>query len=307
MIQILTIIAPLFLIIFCAAAVQRWRGLSDSWINILNNYGLNVGLPVLIFASLAKTRFSFSAEAPLLLANSCFMVGTFCCAVITGKLLQLKRQMSLTIVLSLMFSNVAYLGIPLLTQIYGSSCVPTASLVVAVQIFWVFTLGVGYLDYVRRSSGSRIAADIGWGLIKNPLFLSVLMGIGVASTGIPIPELLMRTIDMISASVTPTVLIVIGLFIGKSTIGKLSDWTPIFLFSLGTLIVMPALFYCFLALLGYDPRAFHISILQAAMPLAITPFALAEKYGLHREFIARSIVLSTILAVVSIPWWVSWM
>jgi predicted permease len=266
---------------------------------------LNVGLPVLIFSSLAKTRFSLSAEAPLLLANSCFMIGTFCCTLVAGRLLQLKPQMLQTVVLSMMFSNVAYLGIPLLTQFYGASVLPTTGRVVAVHVFWVFSLGIGYLDYSRRSSGGSILADVGWGLIKNPLFLSVVLGIVVASAGVSIPEILMRSIDMVSASVTPTVLIVIGLFIGKSSIGKVREWIPVLLFSFVTLIVLPGSFYGAVVLLGYPVKTFSISILQAAMPLAITPFALAEKYRLQQQFIARSIVLSTILSVLSIPFWIS--
>jgi predicted permease len=40
------------------------------------------------------------------------------------------------------------------------------------------------------------------------------------------------------------------------------------------------------------------------MPLAITPFALADKYKLEKMFIARAIVLSTILSAITIPIWV---
>ncbi len=41
------------------------------------------------------------------------------------------------------------------------------------------------------------------------------------------------------------------------------------------------------------------------MPLAITPFALADKYNLDKDFIARSIILSTILSAISLPFWIS--
>ena len=39
------------------------------------------------------------------------------------------------------------------------------------------------------------------------------------------------------------------------------------------------------------------------MPLAITPFMMADKYNLDKNLIARLIVLSTILSVVSLPFW----
>ena len=100
-------------------------------------------------------------------------------------------------------------------------------------------------------------------------------------------------------------LIVIGLFIGRAKIGKLTEWLPVLLFSILTLAILPAVFYYGAKFFGFIPSQFSNSIIQAAMPLAITPFALADKYNLNKDFIARSIVLSTILAVVSLPFWIS--
>ena len=56
---------------------------------------------------------------------------------------------------------------------------------------------------------------------------------------------------------------------------------------------------------GIPPSSHTVSIVQAAMPVAITPFALAGPLELDREFIARSIVLSTVLSAVTLPLWIS--
>ena len=120
-----------------------------------------------------------------------------------------------------------------------------------------------------------------------------------------LPAILVKSMDMVTASVTPTVLVVIGLFIGKSTLGKWADWLPVISFTLLTLVILPAIFYFSVKLLGYSPSNFSVSIIEAAMPLAITPFALADKYSLNKDFIARSIVLSTVLSIISLPFWIS--
>ncbi len=41
------------------------------------------------------------------------------------------------------------------------------------------------------------------------------------------------------------------------------------------------------------------------MPLAITPFALSDKYFLNKVFISRAIVLSTILSIITLPFWIA--
>jgi predicted permease len=65
MTQVLTVIAPLFLIIFASALLQKFQNLGDDWSKVLNDFALKIGFPVLIFSSLAKAPFSFSDQAQL--------------------------------------------------------------------------------------------------------------------------------------------------------------------------------------------------------------------------------------------------
>lgn len=305
MTQILTVIAPLFIVIFASALLQKFKNIGDDWSKVLNDFALKIGFPVLIFSALSKAPFSFSDQAQLIIANSLFILASFLSAIIIGKILRLGKQMFRTLFICFVFGNVAYLGIPILTQISGEKILPTASLIVAIYLFWLFTVGIGYLDYTIDKNKRTVAKNIIKNLFKNPLLLSVILGIIIGSLKITLPAILLKSLDMITASVTPTVLIVIGLFIGKSKIGKITEWFPILLFSILTLAILPAIFYYGAKFFGFVPNQFSSSIIQAAMPLAITPFALADKYNLNKVFIVRSIVLSTIFSVMSLPFWIS--
>lgn len=305
MIQILAVIAPLFLIIFTSALLQKFKNIGENWSAVLNEFALKIGLPVLIFSALTKTPFSFSENAQLIIANSLFILASFLLAIVTGKILRLEKEMFRTLFICFVFGNVAYLGIPILTQTNGEKILPVAILIIAIYLFWLFSVGIGYLDYSIDKNKKGTIKNIIINLLKNPLLLSVLLGIIVGSLKITLPSILLKSLDMVTVSVTPTVLIVIGLFIGKSQIGKLTEWIPVAFFSIFTLMILPAIFYFGAKLSGFTPDQFSSSIIQAAMPLAITPFALADKYNLNKDFIARSIVLSTILSVISLPFWIS--
>lgn len=305
MTQILTVIAPLFLIIFASAILQRVKNMGDNWSQVLNDFALKIGLPVLIFSALSKAPFSFSEQSALIISNSIFIIGTFALTFVIGKILRLKKQMFRTFFICLIFGNTAYLGIPMLIQVFNEGILPTASLIVAIYLFWIFTIGIGFLELEQQQRKRDILENVFKNLIKNPLLIAVVLGILIASFKITLPGILVKSLDMITASVTPTVLIVIGLFIGKSRIGRLLEWIPVLIFSIATLMMLPAGFYFGLKFLGFSPNQFSVSIIQSAMPLAITPFALADKFNLHKEFVARSIVLSTILSVVSLPFWIS--
>jgi predicted permease len=304
MTQVLTVITPLFLIIFASALLQKFKNIGENWSTVLNDFALKIGFPVLIFSALSTAPLSFSAGTELIVSNSLFILSSLALAFALGKLLRLEKQMFRTLFICFVFGNVAYLGIPTLTQTSGESVLPTASFIVAIYMFWLFTIGTGYLDYSMKKNKKEVVQNLLKNLLKNPLLIAVLLGILVGSLQIPLPQSVLKALDMITASVAPTVLIVIGLFIGKSKLGKVTEWFPIALFSILKLAVLPALFYFGILLLN-PTTELSSSIIQASMPLAITPFALADKYNLDKTFIARSIVLSTILSVVSLPFWIS--
>jgi len=303
--QVFTIIAPLFIIIFASAFLQKFKNIGNDWSRVLNDFALKVGLPVLIFSALSKAPFSFFQQKELIIANSIFILTSFLLAIIIGKIFRLEKQMFRTLFVCFTFSNIVYLGIPVLTQTFGENVLPDASLIGAIYLFWFFSIGTGYLSYsLEKNKKDAVKRSI-LNLIKNPLLISVFLGIIVGNLGVTLPTILLKSIDMITVSVTPTVLIVIGLFIGKSKFGKLFEWLPILLFSIMTLLILPAIFYYGIRFSGFPPDQFSSSIIQAAMPLAITPFALADKYNLNKNFIARSIVLSTILSALSLSFWIS--
>ena len=231
MIKVLIVIAPLFLIIFASAILQKIKNVGDHWEHVLNSFALNIGLPALIITALSKTTFSFSSQANLIIANSLFLIGGFVVAFTVGKILRLPKQMFRTIFICLAFGNVAYLGIPTLVQISGESILSKTSLIISIYLFWIFTIGIGYLDYSQNKKKGNVVKNVLKNLVKNPLLISVVIGILVAIFEIKIPGIIMKSMDMVAASVTPVVLVVIGIFIGKSKIGKLSDWIPIIIFS----------------------------------------------------------------------------
>ncbi|MBT4209480.1 MAG: AEC family transporter [Candidatus Komeilibacteria bacterium] len=315
MFEIFIVIVPLFLIIFASVIIQGWYNLDEHWPRVLNSFALNIGLPALIFTSLAKV--SLSGQSNIILINSLFLLSSFALIYILGKILNLKQKVVKTLFICLAFGNIAYLGIPVLAQIYGPKILPDASLIIGVHLFWLFTVGLGFLDYtvtsrqswigklLRKKKKQDIIKHIGLDLIKNPLLVAVILGLLVAIIDINIPRILKTSLDMLAGSVTPIVLVVIGLFIGKSKIGKIEEWRLAITFTVITLFISPGAFYLALKIFATDLDKYIPSMIMVAMPLAITPFALADKFGLDKQFIARAIVLSTTLSIITIPLWAS--
>jgi predicted permease len=303
--DVFVVILPLFLIILASAIIQRARRLGAQWSEVLNTLALHVGFPALIFSALTKHPFSITEQLPLIAINSVCIIIVFALAFLSGTLLRIPARILRPAVFCLGFGNVAYLGIPILLRVFGEPVLTTGSLIVAVYLFWTFTLGVGFLEFTRHEHARPEAGRILSRLIRNPLLLSVAAGIIVSQSGILLPGVISQTLEMLAASVTPLVLILLGLFVGKADPGTLRSWRPVFLFSIVKLCVIPVLFYLLIRWWGGDPHLHAPSIIESAMPVAITPFALAQSYDLDADFIARSIILSTLCSIVTLPFWIT--
>lgn len=303
MFEIFFIIAPMFLIIFGSAFLQRLKRFNHKYLFVLNQFALHIGFPILIFYSIINSRLNLTTQLDLILINSIFILFLFCLITLIAKMFCLDKKLIRTILIGLTFSNVAYLGIPILMKVYNQTIADHATIITSVYLFWIFSLGIWGLAQLTKRIETREE------LIKlvflNPLLLAVFLGVFVKIFNLPIPPTIKQSLEMIASSITPLVLIVIGLFLGEFKIHNKKAWLLSLVLSLFSLLVIPFLFYLYVKLTNKNLEFWKPSIIQAAMPLAITPFALADQFNLKKDLIARWIVLSTILSIFTIPFWIA--
>lgn len=295
-------VLPLFLIILAGLLFSRTRAASSYWIDILNKYALWIGFPALVIHSLSQLDLEGGPILQLILINSAYIVACILLAYPVSRLLKLSNLQRRTLFLIFAFGNVAYLGMPVLQNMMGEQILPVAAILSAVYVFWLLILALVLVE-VHAEEGQLHISKLMASLVKNPLLLSVLVGVLILAFNIRLPAALAKTISMFSGSVTPIVLFSLGIFMGYQSRGTLRDWAFTGVFVVITMILFPALFH--LSIRGSNMPADYIkaSILDAAMPLGLTPYALSQQYHLDTPFAARTVVLATLVSVVILPIW----
>lgn len=295
-------VLPLFLIILSGLLFSRTRAASSYWIDVLNKYALWIGFPALVINSLSQLDLEGGPILQLILINSAYIVACILLAYPVSRLLKLSNLQRRTLFLIFAFGNVAYLGMPVLQNMMGDHILPVAAILSAVYVFWLLTLALVLVE-VHAEEGQLHISKLMASLVKNPLLLSVLVGVLILAFNIRLPAALAKTISMFSGSVTPIVLFSLGIFMGYQSRGTLRDWAFTGVFVVITMILFPALFH--LSIRGSNMPADYIkaSILDAAMPLGLTPYALSQQYHLDTPFAARTVVLATMVSVVILPIW----
>ncbi len=295
-------VLPLFLVILLGLVFSRTKAASLTWVEILNNYALWIGFPALIIASLSKLELAGQSYFSFILINSSFIVFCTLLAYPVSKIFGFDNQMRRSLFIVLSFGNVSYLGIPILQNSLGDKILPVAAVLSGIYVFWLLTLAL-ILIQVHDSKKIDLKKLV-VSLVKNPLLLSVLIGILIVVFQLKIHDVLIKTINLFAESVTAVVLFSLGIFLGLQKIGKIKEWRQIFVFALVTMVVLPAFYLLIVKTFRIPLDNLDASILDAAMPLGVTPYALAVVYKLNAQFIARLIVLATLLSMVILPLWI---
>jgi predicted permease len=148
----------------------------------------------------------------------------------------------------------------------------------------------------RMSIG--VLKTVGVGLLKNPMIVSISLGLIVSSFGMPIPKPANEFLSMLGAAATPGALFAIGASLATKSAEKLAvaGWL-----SFAKLILHPsAVAFAALVLFQVDPYAAGVMITAAALPVAGNVYILAQHYGVAPTRVSASILISTALSVITI-------
>jgi len=296
-------VAPLFLVILTGILFSRTKMSSPEWVNVLNKYALYIGFPALVVASLMHLEPGEQSYSKLILFNSVYIIICVLLAYPVGRIFSFPKQTKRTLFLILPFGNIAYLGIPVLQNALGDQILPAAAIISAVFIFWMLTLA---LVLIELSGDEKIhLKKLSLNLIQNPLLLSVFVGMFIILFQIELPEFISKTIDFFANSVTAVVLFSLGIFLGMQKIGKLKEWYQVFVFVIATMLILPFFYFILLKTSDMELDFVKASVIDAAMPLGLTPYALSLQYELNTKLAARIVVLGTLLSVFIIPLWIA--
>ncbi len=298
-------VLPLFLVIGVGLLFSRTKAFTPQWIDILNKYALYIGFPALVIASLLSLEPDPELFTQLIVHTSVYTITCMLLAFPIAKLFRLSGKMLRTLFLILPFGNFAYLGIPVLQSAYGDDILPTAAILSAIYLFWLLTLGLVLIEAFGddKISPKKLLLS----LLRNPLLLSVFAGLAIALFNINLPYVAEKTITLFSNSVTAIILFALGLFLGTQEFGKPKDWYTVGILVIATMLVLPAIYFSYLKITGINDMLAKASVLDAAMPMGLTPYVLTVQYKLESKLAARVVVLGTFLSVFIIPLWMVWL
>jgi predicted permease len=311
---ILNVALPIFGIILAGYLAGRWRILGGEATTALNAFVSYFALPVLFFGTLARTPVAAVLDPALMAGFGIAVVATFAVGMASTRLVAYSTgrggglaAMSLQGIAA-SWGNVGYMGVPLCLAAFGEQGLPPAMLTVIVTAIVSMVFGVMLIELEVAAGHGPLKTFLraAFNVARNPLPMSIALGIVVSAVGLAIPTPIEKWLDLLGAAAAPCALFAIGLFLSDKSIK--SGLAEAGLATLIKLLLQPLLAALVLPFF-VDPASVpgQVAILMAALPTAANAFVLAKQFDISVEQNSASVLLSTAFSVITVSALLVWL
>ena len=197
------------------------------------------------------------------------------------------------------FSNPGFFGIPLILASLGSGCVFYVAGFIACVNLGQWTYGVAVMT--RQKGGFSFKR-----LVTAPFAIAIAIGLAIFLTGIEIPGILKNSITAIKELNTPLAMFTVGIYLAQTDLKNMFFKKSLYSISLVRLLVIPALAILLLWPLPASMLDMKIALfIAAACPVGSNIAVYAQLHNQDYAYSVETVIISTILAIVTMPIMVS--
>jgi hypothetical protein len=305
MLPILLKTLPFFMLIGLGWWAGRVRFFTPEATAYLTKFVFYFALSAMLFRFAANLSLADIWDAPLAAAylSACAMVYLLAAAVALWRRVSVEE--AAVEAQCAVIGNTGFLGIPMLTVLLGAGAAPTVLLLLAVDLI-VFSSAITLVITGRREG--RISLGLfrvlGLGLLKNPMIVSMVLGLAWSATALPVPGPVNDFLLILGAAATPGALFAIGASLAERSAERLAvaGWLTLCKLVLHPLAVAAAVYLVFPVETG---RA-GVAVAAAALPVAGNIFILAQHYRVAPQRVSAAILLSTTASILTVTAVVAW-
>lgn len=305
---LLTVLLPVFLVLF-AGYLARWRRLfTDEAADGLMVFTQRFAIPCLLF--LAMSRIDLRADFDLGLLFSFYggVAIAFLVGALGAKLIfQRPPEDCVAIGFSAFFSNTVLLGLPIMERAYGTGALAPNYAIITFHAPTLYLTGIIAMEMVRHKGAGLSSSVIGATLksiFSNALIIGIGLGLLVNVTGTTLPEPVLAAVEMMVRAALPAALFGLGAVLYRYR--PEGDLRVVALVAFASLILHPAVAW-FLGTQVFELTTGQLrsAVLTAAMAPGVNAYIFANMFGAARRVAASSVLICMGLSLVTAWGWLS--
>lgn len=247
------------------------------------------------------TQFSedfLRSNYPVILASFLSIMAAIIIGLLLARLFRIQEKNQGLLASMFAFSNTVFIGIPVITGIFGEQGIPFLMLYYLMNTALFWTLGI-YLI-----AGEQGATLFSWQSIKkifNPAMLAILIGLLLMMNNISLPVPITNSLKYLRDIVTPLSTLYMGALIADLSLKKLPGLKPTLLIIIGRFLVAPILTYGILMFFGFSGLMMQVLVVTSALPVMMQVSVVSGYYGKDKQYSAFMTALTTLLAIFMLP------
>ena len=291
----------LFLLMLAGYVCRRTGLLKEDAFRPLSVIVIQIANPALILSSSFENTLDVSSYELMGTVGFAFLI--YGLLLVTGKVIfgfvKVEKSKRNIYELMLMFSNIGFMGIPLVKMVFGPKEFFYITVFQIPYDILIYTYGVYLLCNGREGKGLSVKQRIK--NLVNPGSIAAVGAMIIYITSFKLPEIITEPLGMLGNLAAPLSMMVIGAsFYNVEFKTIISDY-KLLLFSALKLIIMPMALMFLLAQMGVSKEMLHVCLIVFATPVGSMVVMFAQQFENGHATANKCVAFTTLLSVATIP------
>lgn len=303
MLSAVSILLPVFGLIFAGFACRRFGVLGPAAASELNRFVVWLALPALLFDIVAHATWHelFQPAFIVTFGGACLLV--FAGVVVVRLFLGRPLADASIDGLAAAYPNTGYVGFPLGMIAFGPSSLTPTTIATIIVVCALFAFAIVLIETGLQSERRphRLVIKVARSLLRNPLLVAPALGAIVSGTHVALPASAQTFLKLLGGAASPCALVSLGLFLAERRSTDAAPRESSWWLTLSKLVAQPVLtWWLAVHVFALPVPLAQTALLLAALPTGTGPFMLAEYYRREAHVTSRTILHSTIGSLVTL-------
>lgn len=299
--QIISVILPIFIILSVGYLSLRLNMLNTTHVQAIIQFIIKISLPAFLLYALSTRSFDEIWQMPYFLG---YLLGSlilfFSAYTLYRRFFKVPRHQAAVIGLGSSMSNTGFIGTAVLTLLIAQAAVPYLAMTLVIENIILLSLMLILIESSDQQDKalSTIILSTLQNLAKNPIILSIILGLICSVYTVQWPVSLELPLKSLASTASPLAIFVIGASLATLTIKDLSK--DVLIVCTIKLLIMPIVVTSIIYIMpGSTAKMAYAALILSALPMATAFGIYGQLNGIAEQSVA-SVMLSTLLSLVSI-------
>lgn len=297
MTAVLLSIVPVFGVLVLGWVLRASKAFPAEQWPVIERLTYFVLFPCLLFSSLVRSELDPSTAIPIAASIVFGLMMTACGLPALRKSLATDDPGFTSVFQGSIRPNV-YIGLAVIAAIWGEEGIALAGICVAATMPLVNALSVIMLSRYG-TSGRKSVFGIIKAMAQNPIIVSVVLGVAYSLSGLPLPLLAERGLDVLGRAALALGLLSVGAGLMFEGLGR--QIRPMLIAVVVKLLINPILIVPGILVFGLSGLPALIPMVFNGLPVAPSAYILSRQMGGDAKLMAAITTLTTLVSMITLP------